>query len=85
MKTYQWMARFSIVLMALMTLVSCKQDQIGGLIHTSFSATPRCGETDQLMHFVNSSGETIEIEGIGISPGTNPDGNFKLMGIRVGA
>lgn len=84
-RTYQWMARLSIAMLALMTLVSCNQGQIGELIHTSFSTTPRCGQTDQLLHFMNSSGETIEIEGIGISPGTNPDGNFKLMGITVGA
>ncbi len=71
-----------------LSLVSCMgqgADQIHGMVNVNFSSTAVCQAQEKDIHFQNISGEEIVIEGAAISGGTDPDGNFKLLGVTVGS
>lgn len=76
--------RFLLAGLVLATMAGCTQDQIGGLFESSFSTTPRCGMTDKLLSFSNDSSQDLEIAGIGIAAGSNPDGYFTIEGLIIG-
>jgi hypothetical protein len=59
-------------------------DQLHGMVDFNFSSTAVCNAQIKLVPFRNSSGSEMVIEGAAISAGTDPLGNFDLLGVIVG-
>ncbi|HSA58989.1 MAG TPA: hypothetical protein VLJ37_04820 [bacterium] len=70
-------------------LVSCELqqggDQLHGMINIAFPSTAVCQAQQKLINFRNVSGTEIVIEGAAISGGTDPEGNFNLLGVKINA
>lgn len=60
-------------------------DQLHGMIDVSFPSTAVCQAQQKLISFRNVSGTEIVIEGAAISGGTDPEGNFNILGIKIDA
>lgn len=58
-------------------------DQLHGMVDFNFSSTAVCNTQIKLVPFRNSSGSEMVIEGAAISAGTDPLGNYDLLGVLV--
>jgi hypothetical protein len=78
-----------VAALAAWPMVSCElqqgEDQIHGMINIAFPSTAVCQSQQKLISFRNVSGTEIVIEGAAISGGTDPDGNFNLLGVKIDA
>lgn len=73
---------------ALFSLASCigqGTDQIHGMVDVAFPSTAVCQAQQRKIQFRNVSGDEIVIQGVAISQGTDPKGNFTLLSVQVGA
>ncbi len=70
-------------------MLSCSvqqgEDQLHGMIDVAFPSTAVCQVQQKLINFRNVSGTEIVIEGAAISGGTDPEGNFSLLGVKIDA
>jgi hypothetical protein len=55
------------------------------MINVAFASTAVCQAQQKQISFRNVSGEEIVIEGAAISGGTDPDGNFVILGVKIDA
>ncbi len=60
-------------------------DQLHGMFDVKYSSTAVCDSQQKLILFRNVSGEEIVIEGVAISVGTDPLGNFSLASVIIGS
>ncbi len=76
------------VLVLLASTISCLgmgKDQLHGMYDLSFPSTAVCNAQEKLITFRNVSESEIVIEGVAISMGTDPNGNFNLESVIIGA
>lgn len=71
------------------SMASCElkqgEDQLHGMIDIAFPSTAVCQAQQKLISFRNVSGTEIVIEGAAISGGTDPEGNFTIIGVKIDA
>ncbi len=73
-------------LLTVLLFAGCTEDsQFGGLHQEAFSVTPKCGINERMVHFKNTTGETLDLAGITLAPGTNGAGHFSIQGFTVGS
>ncbi|GEM_PF-2999577 len=78
-------SRFFLFSAILIVVISCSgQSQVGGMYPLSFSVTPACGFSDQIISFHNDSSEEAVMRGAGISFGTDRNGSFSLQSFKIG-
>lgn len=70
-------------------LASCSlnqgTDQLHGMLRVDFPSTAVCQAQSRSVQFRSVSEQEIVINGATIAGGTDPDGNFKLVSVTVGA
>jgi hypothetical protein len=62
----------------------CVKSQLAGLHTSSFESTAKCASRDKTLQFQNTTEKALTISGILFAPGTNGEGNFSLLGLKIG-
>lgn len=76
---------FGLFLLGLIPVTSCGGGgQIGGMFISKFDTTAVCDKKVKLLRMRNDSNSEMQVLGATIDPGTNTNGDFKLVSLFIG-